>query len=167
VSKSKDILFTYLKQPLNRYTFKAPKVKEWVESRCEGKTLNLFAGYTKLNIDEIRNDLDEKAVADYRMEALDFIKLAKKENIKFDTILLDPPYSYRKGMEKYKGNYASKFKLVKDLIPDILNRNGKVITFGYHSISLGLKRGFEQEEILLICHGGAQHDTIAVIERLK
>ena len=46
-----------------------------------------------------------------------------------------------------------------------LNKNGRVITFGYHSISMGKSRGFSQEKILLMSHGGAIHDTIAVIER--
>jgi hypothetical protein len=30
---------------------------------------------------------------------------------------------------------------------------------------MGQRRGFEQEHILLMSHGGAIHDTIAVIER--
>lgn len=48
--------------------------KEWTEKTCEGKTLNLFAGRTKLNIDEIRNDLDDEALADYQKDALQFVK---------------------------------------------------------------------------------------------
>jgi hypothetical protein len=68
-------------------------------------------------------------------------------------------------MEMYNGHKASKFNQTKDLIPNILNKDGVVITFGYHSVSMGKKRGFEQKEILLISHGGAIHDTIAVIEQ--
>jgi hypothetical protein len=158
------IKFTYLKQPLNRYTFKAPKIKEWIESRCSGKVLNLFAGIIKLDVDEIRNDIDKTIPADYHKEALEFVKTYKGK--KFDTVILDPPYAYRKGMEKYNGHWASKFQQVKDELPKILNTKARVITFGYHSISMGKKRGFEQEEILLINHGGAQHDTVAIIERL-
>ncbi len=30
---------------------------------------------------------------------------------------------------------------------------------------MGNKRGFKQEHILLMSHGGAIHDTIAVVER--
>jgi hypothetical protein len=50
-------------------------------------------------------------------------------------------------------------------VVDILEPNGIVITFGYHSNVMGQRRGFEQEHILLMSHGGAIHDTIAVIER--
>jgi len=70
-------------------------------------------------------------------------------------------------MEKYNGNYTSKFNLIKNEIPRILSKEGIVVTFGYHSTFMGKKRGFELLEICLICHGGAQHDTIAIIERRK
>lgn len=158
------MIFTYLKQPLRRYTFEAPKIKEWLENRAQGKVLNLFAGKTKLILDEIRNDLDKNMDADYYKDAYEFVKEWKG---KFDTIILDPPYSYRKSMEKYNGNYTSKFNLIKNEIPRILSASGIVITFGYHSTFMGKKRGFELSEICLICHGGAQHDTIAIIEGRK
>jgi len=153
--------FTYIKTPLNKYTFVVKPIREWVESRCVGKTLNLFAGKTKLNIDEVRNDIDKIMVADYHLEALEFVKSWKG---KFDTIILDPPYAYRKSMELYNGHKASSFKRAKDLLPKILKNGGRVITFGYHSVSMGKIRGFKQEEICLFSHGGAIHDTIAIIE---
>lgn len=88
------IQFDYIKCPLHRYTFSVKPIREWAQHNCQGKTLNLFAGKTKLNIDEVRNDLDEEALADYRMDALEFLRTWNGE--KFDTILLDPPYAYRK-----------------------------------------------------------------------
>jgi len=157
--------FTYLKQPPKRYTFEQPKLKLWVESRVKGKVLNLFAGKTKLDCDEVRNDIDETMLADYHLDAYEFIKNWKGD--KFDTIILDPPYSLRKGMEKYNGKYMSSFRRIKDIVPTILKKNGIVITFGYHSVSMGKSRGFEQEEICLIGHSGAFHDTIVIIETLK
>lgn len=157
--------FDYIKCPLNKYTFKVKNIREWVESNCEGRTLNLFAGRTKLNICEIRNDLDPEAIADYRLDALDFLRTWGGD--KFDTILLDPPYAYRKSMEMYKGIKCSPFKQLKDEIPKILNFGGKVITFGYHSNTMGQNRGFYVEKIALFSHGGAIHDTIASVERYK
>jgi len=50
---------TLIKTNLRRYTFESPKIKEWVESRAEGNVLNLFAGKTLLNLNEVRNDVDE------------------------------------------------------------------------------------------------------------
>ena len=158
-------LFDYIKCPLHRYTFSVKNIREWVECTCEGKTLNLFAGKTKLNIDEVRNDLDQESIADYRLDALEFLRTWNGE--RFDTILLDPPYAYRKSMEMYKGILCSPFKQLKDEIPRILNSDGLVITFGYHSNTMGKNRGFSVEKIGLFSHGGAIHDTIASVERFN
>ena len=155
--------FDYIKCPLDRYTFKIKPIRLWVEKNCEGRTLNLFAGITKLNIDEIRNDLDVDALSDYKMDALVFLRTWKGE--KFDTILLDPPYAYRKSMEMYGGRKCSPFRQLKDEIVNVIKPNGKVITFGYHSNTMGKNRGFNIEKICLFSHGGAIHDTIASIER--
>jgi len=154
----------YLKTPLNKYTFKSKSIKDWVESHCEGKNiLNLFAGQVKLDrCFEIRNDIDETMNADYHLDALDFV--TKWHGNPFDVVILDPPYSYRKSMEFYKGHKASKFNQLKDYLPQLVVKNGKVITFGYHSISMGAVRNFKQNEIMLMSHGGAIHDTIAIVE---
>ena len=80
-------LFDYIKCPLHRYTFQVRNIREWTENNCEGRTLNLFAGRTKLNIDEVRNDLDPEALADYRMDAVEFLRTWQGE--KFDTVLED------------------------------------------------------------------------------
>jgi len=99
--------FDYIKCPLHRYTFSVKPIKNWVEFNCIGLTLNLFSGKTKLDITEIRNDLDIEALADYHMDALEFLRTWKGEP--FGTILLDPPYAYRKSMEMYKGIKCKSF----------------------------------------------------------
>lgn len=150
---------------LRRYTFQSPKIKKWVEDNSYGKCLNLFAGITKLDIDEIRNDIDKEAIADYNKDAVDFVQNWNGE--KFDTIILDPPYAYRKAMEMYKGNYTSRFRLLADLIPSILSTGGRVISFGYHSTFLSKKRNAELKKLCVFAHGGAQHCTIGIIERVQ
>lgn len=160
-------IFTYLRQPLNRYTFKAPKTRAWVEKHCKGKyVLNLFAGPTRLNgCIEVANDIDPKMpLTLFSMDALTCAKHLRKRGELFDVILLDPPYSYRKSMELYNGHKNSRFKQLLDVLPDILAPQGWVITFGYHSCVMSAKRGFRIHEICLISHGGAQHDTIATVE---
>jgi len=129
-----------------------------------GKCLNLFAGKTKLNLDEIRNDIDETMLADYHLDALEFVKQCQDT---FDTIILDPPYAYRKAMEMYKGNYTSKFKFIADEIPRLLKDGGKVISVGYHTTFLGKKRNAELYKLCVFAHGGAQHATIGIIEILN
>lgn len=157
--------FEYLKAPINKYTFKTKKIREYVESKCEGHTLNLFAGSILLEINELRNDTDETMKAEYHLDALEFMERAVKEKMLFNTFLLDPPYSYRKSMEFYNGNKNSRFKLVKDRISEICPIGGLVITFGYNSVNMGINRGFELVELCIINHGGAIHDTLCGIEK--
>jgi len=153
------IIFEHIKCPLRRYTFSVGRIRQWVEKNCEGKVLNLFAGMTLLNFDEVRNNPNPAMPAGYRLDALTFLKTWNGE--KFDTIPLDPPYAYRKSMELYKGPFHQlKYEIVHCLKP-----GGKVITFGYHSIVMGRNRNFRLEGLCLFSHGGTIHDTIATAER--
>ena len=95
------------------------------------------------------------------MDVYDFVKNCED---RYDTIILDPPYSIRKSMEYYKGNYTSKFKLIAD---ECARLSDRVISFGYHSTFLGKKRGYELEELCVFGHSGSQHCTIAIIEKNK
>ncbi len=156
---------TLIRTPLNKYTFRNKPMREWAERNCLGYTLNLFCGPTKLNIHEYRNDLDSEIESDSHKDALVCVSEII-ENL-FDTILLDPPYSYRKSMEFYGGRKASAFNQLKDEIPRILKPGGRVVTFGYHSVSMGKVRGFEISNIAIFSHGGAIHDTIGTVEIMK
>lgn len=168
--------FTFLQQTLNRFTFRVKGIRNWVESQCKDKTvLNLFGGPTRLRgCIETSNDLEHKAKlkngrwldieTTYHMDALDCVKMLIAQKRKYQRIVLDPPYSYRKSMEMYNGNLASRFKQICDLIPQLLTPDGKVITFGYHSIVMGEERGFRLVEVCLISHGGAMRTTIGAVE---
>jgi hypothetical protein len=157
------VAFEHFRCPLHRYTFSVKPIRKWVESVCEGRVLNLFAGQTLLNVDETRNDLDIEMPAKYHLDALAFLRAWQGD--KFNTILLDPPYAYRKSMEMYKGMVCSPFRQLKDEIPNCLLPGGLVITFGYHSVVMGAGRHFKLERLALFSHGGAIHDTIASVER--
>lgn len=154
----------YMQTTLHRFTFINDRIRVWVEQLCGDFVLNLFAGEIPLKVNrEIRNDLSDDANAEYHKDALQFIK--EWNGDKFDTVVLDPPYSIRKSMEMYGGKISSPFNQIKDCLCRILKDNGNVITLGYHSVSMGKIRGFNQENILLMSHGGAIHDTIIVNER--
>lgn len=156
-------LIRHFRCPLHRYTFSVKTIRDWVEATCEGKVLNLFAGQTRLALDETRNDLDPAMPADSHCDALEFLRAYEGE--KFGTILLDPPYAYRKSMELYKGMVCSPFRQLKDELVRHLHPGGLVITFGYHSVVMGRVRGFRPEQLAIFSHGGAIHDTLATAER--
>ena len=157
------LVIDHIRCPLHRYTFSVKAIRNWVEQHCEGRVLNLFAGPTKLALDELRNDLDETMPADHHCDALTFLR--EWEGEPFDTILLDPPYAIRKSIELYKGILCSPFRQLKDELPRCLRPGGLVITFGYHSVVMGRNRGFTLERLAVFSHGGAVHDTLASAER--
>ncbi|WP_295769271.1 hypothetical protein [uncultured Mucilaginibacter sp.] len=151
--------------PLHRYTLSVKPIRKWVEDHCEGSVLNLFAGVTRLNVDEIRNDIDLRADADFHLEPVTF--LDNWSGSPFDTILLDPLSAYRNEIELALKVVHDPLRSLKDALVKHLKPAGKVITFGYHTIVMGQSRGFELEKIGVFSHGGVSHDTIASVERFQ
>ena len=87
-----------------------------------------------------------------------------------NVVITSPPYNIGKPYGKYKDKITLDLwtDLIKEVTKEvfrILKPNGLVITFGYHSNTMGKNRGFEVERIALFSHGGAIHDTIASVER--
>jgi len=154
--------FVYLMQPPKKYTFEMPVVKLLTETWCIGKTLNLFAGVTRLNVDEVRNDIDPNAPAEYHLDALEFVNSWNGD--KFDTIVFDPPYNLRKAREKYGERYVGSLTKIKQDLPKILKLGGRVISFGYDSIGMSRRRGFKKVAVALVCHSGDHNDTIILLE---
>jgi len=160
-----NIKFSYLRQPPKKWTFEQPRLRKWIEERCKGKVLNLFAGKTRLNIDEFRVDSSDEFKPDHLGDALDFLKTTDK---KFDTIILDPPYSLRKSYEKYNGHYiGSKWTQIRRTIPRVCKKGTIVFSLGYNSMGMSRSLGFIKKEILLVCHNGDHNDTIVTMETFE
>lgn len=121
------------------------------------------------------NDLNPDAGADYHMDAEVFLKMMAADGVKADLVIFDPPYFPRQISECYKSigmevgmketQSALLYKRVRDAIDPVLSDGGIVLSFGWNSVGMGIKRGYEIEEILLCCHGGAHQDTICLAER--
>ncbi len=92
-----------------------------------------------------------------------------------DVVLFDPPYSARQAKECYEGighrlsQHESQvmFASVKDELNTLLRAGGIAISFGWNSTGFGKKRGYEQLEVLLVCHGSSHNDTIVTVERKR
>ncbi len=105
-----EVNFTYLAQPPKKWTFEQPRLKKWTENWCSGKVLNLFAGKTIMDCNEVRVDISSEFSPDIIMDAYEFVKTT---NMKFDTIIFDPPYNLRKSREKYDGKYIGSLTKIK------------------------------------------------------
>lgn len=159
------IKFRYILQPPKKWTFEQPKLKKWTEENSKGKVLNLFAGKTKLNLNEYRIDLNDEFKPDYVGDCYEFVLYAIEKKIKFDTIIFDPPYNLRKSREKYGENrYIGSLTKLKNILPRILNLNGWVLSYGYDSVGMSKSRGFKKISICLVCHNGDHNDTICLKE---
>lgn len=161
---SSECDFTIIDSPPSKYTFDDLKIKKWVGDWCKGKVLNLFAGKNIVDPNEYRVDLDSS------MPNINYIGSAEQFIIdygvvkRFDTIILDPPFSERKAREKYDGRYIGNITKLKNDLTKILNPGGRVITFGYQARSMYNKRGYKRLAILMIDHLGDFNSTIGVVE---
>lgn len=157
----------------NKDTFSIKPIAELLDKYLdpELKVIDPFSNGRYMSMNIVTNDLDETKPADYHMDALDFLKLAKSGH--FDVVLFDPPYSPRQVSEVYKKlnksvnmqtTQSSYWGNMKKEIARITAKDGYVITCGWNSGGIGKKYGFEIEEILLVPHGGWHNDTIVTVE---
>lgn len=121
------------------------------------------------------NDLNPATKAQYHLPAEEFCEMLVKKGIIADVALHDPPYSARQIKECYDGiglavhqsdtQASHMHRIVRDDLDKILRPGGVAISFGWNSVGFGKCRGYTQEEILLVSHGGGHNDTIVVVER--
>ena len=157
----------------NKNTFSIKPIKELMDRYAHGVIIDPFANSSKIGT--ITNDLNPEMDTDYHLDALSFLKLMETEGA--DVVLYDPPYSITQAAQCY--NSFGKEKLTqsvanmgywaqcKNEVSRILKPNGICIIFGWSTNGLGINRGFEMIEILLVPHGGSKNDTIVTVERKK
>ncbi len=151
----------------NKLTFEIKPIKDFIKSK--GTAIDPFSN-RRHKFAQIHNDIDTSKDVDYHMCALDFLKQFEDNSI--DTLFYDPPYSLRQLKEVYSGigislNYDHTTKFfsgVKNEISRIIKPNGWVYSFGWDSVGMGSNRGFQKTDLLIVCHGGSHHDTIALKE---
>lgn len=137
-----------------------PNPNEWIDP---------FAGWTSPA--RHKNDINPDAPVEFHEDAEVFVK--RFESV--EGFLFDPPYSPRQISECYKSlglkvgmketQSAVLYQRVKDAVAPRIKVGGSAISFGWNTVGMGIKRGFEIKEILLVCHGGAHNDTIVTIEQ--
>ena len=164
-SKEDGMNFEYLTQPSKKWTFEQPKLKSWVESMCFGKVLNLFAGKVRLGCSsETRVDISDEWNPDFAMDCRKFVSEWSDYGLRFDTVILDPPYTWRKAKEKYKGKMIGEYPRLKNELLRIISGEAIVISLGWDTAGMAHKRGFEKTAVRVVCHGGDHRDTLCLVE---
>ena len=120
------------------------------------------------------NDLNTETLAEHHLDACKFLQVLRAQSVRADLVIFDPPYSPRQIKECYDGiglkmaqmdAFRTHWKPERDLIDRLLLTDGIVLSFGWNSIGMGKKRGYEIVEVMLVCHGPGHNDTICMAER--
>ena len=147
----------------HRFTFKIPTVK------C---MLRRFVGNGRGWADpfannrspaEHTNDLNPDTAATHHKDAVAF--LASFATRSLEGVLLDPPYSMHQCVVTYGVERVIALTPVFDEAARVVREGGTIISFGWNSNGVGVGRGFDIIEVVLIPHGGHHNDTIVTVER--
>ena len=157
----------------NKLTFTILPIKKLVERYVHESDVIIDPFANKSTYGTIRNDLNPEYKTEYNLDALSFLQKMKTSSA--DLVLFDPPYSITQAAQCYN-NYG-KEKLTRSVanmgywgdckneVARILKPNGLALICGWNSNGIGLNRGFEMIEILIVPHGGSKNDTIVTVER--
>jgi hypothetical protein len=150
----------------NAATFSIPPIAELLDRWLVGAKVIVdpFCGSSLRGTH--RNDLRDGVDAETYCRGLHIVA---------DVVLFDPPYSPRQISEVYKSvglnvgmletQNGRLYRRCRDALDALLRPGGIAISFGWNSAGFGRKRGYQQEEIMLVAHGGGHNDTIVVVER--
>lgn len=159
----------------NSKTFSIKPIRELLDRYTDGKEIIIDPFARESKYGTITNDLNPEYDTTYHMDALEFLRMIPTDSV--DCVLYDPPYSITQASQCYKSYGKEKLEVnvsnmkywasVKNECARILKKNGVCICFGWSSMGLGINRGFDMVEVLIVPHGGSKNDTICTVEYKK
>lgn len=122
------------------------------------------------------NDLNPDTAAEYHKDAFEFLCMLLQQGVTADLVIFDPPYSREQVKQVYQGvgrhygqadsqEHSTNWRKERDLVNDLLEVGGVVISFGWNTAGMGKERLYQPEELLIVPHGGAHNDTLIFVER--
>ncbi len=163
--------------PVKGETFGCKPIREFIDKYiaklpAEPIIVDPFARNGKIG--NLTNDLNPDTGAMFHMDSTDFLNMIVEEGTKVDMVLFDPPYSPHQVKQLYQGIGRELTRLdtqrtgywaaEKDAINKMLKPGGYVLSFNWNTQGMCKKRGFEQLEVLVVCHGACHNDTLCVAE---
>jgi len=155
-------------------TFSVPPIGQFVRSYLDAAMVSVDPFARDKRWATHTNDLNPATQAEHHMDAEKFLLMLAARDVKADLVIFDPPYSPGQIVACYKGigldvaaagRNGELYGRVRNAIVPVLTEDAIVLSFGWNSVGMGKKHGFEIIEILLCCHGGAHNDTICMAER--
>jgi hypothetical protein len=121
------------------------------------------------------NDINPSTSAQCHQDAEAFLADLAGRAVMVDLALFDPPYSPRQVSEHYKAagmevtgedtQNGRLYRRVRNALDWIVKPGGVVLSFGWQSVGMGIGRGYELIEVMMIAHGGGHNDTLCIAER--
>jgi hypothetical protein len=122
-----------------------------------------------------RNDLNPETKAENHVDVCEFLSSLIERGVVADLVIFDPPYSLEQLKRSYEsigqkytmqdGWLPNNWTKAKNLCNQLLGSRGAFLNFGWTTNGMGLKRGFEIVEIMLVNHGTGHNDTICMAEK--
>lgn len=160
----------------NSNTFSIKPINDFVQKYWKKSTVSIDPFARNYNLATYTNDLNPNTTAQYHLDAIEFLRLLEVKGVRADLIICDPPYSPRQTSECYQSigkivtmkdtQTAHLLKEVRDHILTLCLPGAVVLSFGWNTMGMGKKRGFEQQEILICDHGGNHNATLCLAEKL-
>jgi hypothetical protein len=154
-------------------TFDCAPMMGLVRTYLHGVSVDPFARNKRLAT--YTNDLNPNTMAEYHMDAVDFLKMLNERGVKADCVILDPPYSPRQITDCYAEaglkatmrdtQNARLYAEVKREVERMVKLGGVVLSFGWNTAGMQTKAGWLIEEIKIVCHGAGRNDTLCMAER--
>lgn len=159
----------------NSNTFSIPPIAALIRAFLKNSKFSVDPFARDTTYCTYTNDLDPNTTAQYHLDAEQFLLDLATRNITCDLGIFDPPYSPRQISECYRSiglsvgsketQNARLYRRVRDALDRLIIPGGCVLSFGWSSNGMGVKRGYILESVLLVAHGGAHNDTICIVER--
>jgi hypothetical protein len=159
----------------NSSTFEIPAIYRFVQKYLMESRVSIDPFARNKRWATWTNDINPTSLANDHMEARVFLRQLILNKVKADLIIFDPPYSPRQISEHYKAagvlttkedtQNARLYSECRDLFVKLATDDAIVLSFGWNSAGMGKVRGFDQIELMLVCHGAAHNDTICLSER--
>lgn len=120
------------------------------------------------------NDLNPETAAEHHLDSIAFLEKMVADGVMADLIIFDPPYSPRQIKECYSSiglkmgpldAMRTNWMRERDLMAKMQKPGDIVLSFGWNSMGMGKKRGYEIIEGMMVCHGVGHYDTLCMAER--
>jgi len=159
----------------NAATFSIKPIGEFVQRYLAGAKVSVDPFARDRDWATYTNDINPNTSAQSHEDAETFLGALYHRGIQADLVLFDPPYSPRQVSEHYKAagvpvtgedtQNGRLYRRVRNAIDRLMAPNGIVLSFGWQSVGMGISRGYELIETMLVAHGGGHNDTICIAER--